>query len=272
AGLALPEDRLAEEVDVEAEAVAAGAGEVLGERGVVGVDDEVADELAQAPARERDDEPRGERGDERARTEERAVDRPEEAGGTGGDARQLPGGDLLVLGAGDAVDEGDREVQALRVTDQGGELAGGGPLPARLPLLGGREPRLGEGDRVLHEVGHVRRGGRALVGGGRGRHDACSGIARCKSLSVLPGSHDPPTRGTRPTPLAPTAVSSPRGSAQAAHLTPADSGIPPARLSAGRPPHSRRQRDPAHPAQRRPTRKETTAARTTVLKVQPTSM
>src|SRR5690606_13634840 len=84
AGLVLPEDGLTEEVDVEAEAVAAGAGEVLGERGVVGVDDEVADDLAQAAARERDDEPGGERGGERAFPEERAVDRAEEAGGAGG--------------------------------------------------------------------------------------------------------------------------------------------------------------------------------------------
>ena len=80
-GLGLAEDRFAEQVHVQTEPVSAGASEMLGQGRIVGVDDEVTDQLAQAPARQRHDDARRHRGDERADPQQQAVGPAEKAGG-----------------------------------------------------------------------------------------------------------------------------------------------------------------------------------------------
>ncbi len=90
--------------------------------------------------------------------DEDRVEQPEERRGAGagervGDLRELAGGDPVVLGAGDAVDEGEGELDAVGVVDHGGEL-----LRRRRGLLDG-EPFLGPVDGLLDrrlDVGGVR--------------------------------------------------------------------------------------------------------------------
>ena len=132
----------------------------------MGIDDEVADELAQAPARQRHDDAWRHRGDERTDPQQQAVGPPEKAGrGRGRDRRQLAGRHVRVLGPRDPVDEADREVEARRVPDERGELPADRQLGLGLFELRGRHPSLGERDGVVDQRGEI-------VGPRRGDLDA----------------------------------------------------------------------------------------------------
>jgi hypothetical protein len=142
---------------------------VGGERRVVGVDDEVADELAQAAPGQRHHQSGCQPSDPGTDPEQQPVDPRQEAHrGPRRDPGQLAGGDARVVGAGDAVDEAHGEVEALGVADQGGELPARRPLGACLVALGGRQPAGGEGDRVVDQGvdigGHGGRGGLRRTG------------------------------------------------------------------------------------------------------------
>ena len=99
--------------------------EVLGQGGIVGVDDEVTDELAETPARQRHDDAWRHRCDERTDPQQQAVGPPEKAGRRRSrDRRQLAGRHVRILRPGDPVDEANGEVEAGRIADERGELAG----------------------------------------------------------------------------------------------------------------------------------------------------
>ncbi|WP_052436813.1 hypothetical protein [Georgenia sp. SUBG003] len=141
---------------------------------VVRVDDQVADQLAQALARQRHDHAGGQRGDLGADGEQRPVRRREEARRARRDPRELVRRDPGVLRAGHPVDESHSEVEALGVTHESRELLGGGPLLVRLSRLGRRQPAVGQAHRVVHQGGKVlgdarpRHGLVATVGGAGG--------------------------------------------------------------------------------------------------------
>ncbi len=182
-GLGLAQDRFAEQVHVETKAVAAGASEVLGQGRIVGVDDEVTDQLSQAPARQRHHDARSDRGDERADPQQQAVGPTEEAGGRRtGDRRQLAGGHVRILRPRDAVDETHGKVETGRIADQRGELSGDGALGGGLLERRGRDPLLGECDRVVHQrrnvvgtCGRVGHHARSTLRGGRSNGTAPEG-------------------------------------------------------------------------------------------------
>jgi len=124
-GLAVAEDGLAEEVDVDAVAARAGVGERGGEALAGGVEDEVPDELAEhAPGRGDHDLGGGDGGRSRRLQCGGEVGR-EEGEVPPGEAGERAGGDVQVLGADDAVDEADGELQAVGVGEHAGEEAGG---------------------------------------------------------------------------------------------------------------------------------------------------
>ena len=171
-GLVLAEHGLAEEVDVEPEAVLAGRGEVATEGRVVGVDEEVPDHLLHPGAGGGDDDLRRDPGDGGAQAEEATVDRAEEGGGVRGtDPAQGVGRDAVVLRSGDPVDEEDGQVEpAVGVGEQGGQLSGRLRLAPGLPGVGSGGPALGQGDRIIDEGGEGcgRRVGAVSAVGGRG--------------------------------------------------------------------------------------------------------
>ena len=121
-GLVLAEHGLAEEVDVELDAVLADLGDGRAQLGVGGVDNQVADHFAQHAAGDRDDHLRQDRGHGAAEADGAAHVPGQERRDLGGEGGEVAGGDLQVLGTDDAVDEPDREVQAVGVLQDPGEL------------------------------------------------------------------------------------------------------------------------------------------------------
>ncbi len=158
-----PEDRLAEQVHVEAHALAADACDRRTQAAVARVDDEVPDEVPQDAPRDRDDDA-GERGREQpADADRRALPRGQEGGDLAGELVQAARGDAQVLGADHPVDEAHDERQARGVLEHARELGG---RRVRGQLGGLVQPAPDEGHRLVGEVAVV-------VGAGAGR--ACGG-------------------------------------------------------------------------------------------------
>ena len=123
-GLVLAEDCLAEEVDVELDAVLADLGDGRAQLGVGGVHDQVAHHFAEHPAGDRDDNLRQDRGHGAAELDGAAHVPGQEGRDLGREGGEVAGGDVQVLGADHAVDEAHGEVQAVRVLQDTGELLG----------------------------------------------------------------------------------------------------------------------------------------------------
>ena len=111
-GLALTQDRLAEEVEVEAVAATAKLLDGLAELLRPGVDDQVADEPTQRAPRLADDETGHEDREHRAELEQQTLPVGQELRGVAGEGAQVARGDAGVLRPHDAVDESDGEVEA----------------------------------------------------------------------------------------------------------------------------------------------------------------
>ena len=142
------EHGLAEEIDVELDAVLADLGDGGAELGVGGIDDEVADHFTEHTAGNRDDHLRQGRSHGAAEADGAAHVPGQEGGDFRGQRGEVPGGDLQVLGADDAVDEPDGEVEAVGVLQDAGELLGGG-VDGDLRRLG--EPVAYQPDGLLGE-------------------------------------------------------------------------------------------------------------------------
>ena len=123
-GLVLAQDGFAQEVDVELDAVLADLGDGRAQLGVGGVHDQVAHHFAEDPAGDRDDNLRQDRGHGAAELHCAAHVPGQERRHLGGEGGKVAGGDVQVFGADHAVDESDREVQAVRVLQDAGELLG----------------------------------------------------------------------------------------------------------------------------------------------------
>ncbi len=192
-GLGLTEDGLAEQIDVEAEAVGVRLGEVLRERRVARVDDEVADELTQTRARRGHDDGRHRRREAGTEAEQLRVELAHEPGRlVRRQARELARGGRVVLGARDAVDELHREVEALLVTQQRAELVARALLGLGLAGLGRVAPTVREGDGVLDEV--VQFGERRSVVGRGGVDGGGARGVGCVSDLAHTTSQTPPDR------------------------------------------------------------------------------
>ena len=150
--LLLAEHRLAEQVEVQPEALRAGLLQATLQPAAVGVDDQVADEGPEPAPRERHHDPGSPRGEPRAGAQHRPVGPADEVRQRRVRARQageLPGRDVVVGRTGDAVDEAQGEVDPGRVVHEGGELrrgSGGRPGGA------GPRPLVGTGDGPLDEL------------------------------------------------------------------------------------------------------------------------
>jgi hypothetical protein len=92
-------------------------------------------------------------------------DAGEEGGGQRHELLELRGGDLQVLGAHDAVDEADGEVQSVGVAQHAGEALAGG-IDRNLTAVD--QPLLDEGDGVVGQFGEVVDG--CFGSGHRGAH------------------------------------------------------------------------------------------------------
>lgn len=147
-GFALAQHGLAEQVDVEADAVALDAGDGRAELGVGGVDDEVADHVAQDSSGDGDDDVRQHRGHAAAEPDESAERGWQEPGGVRGDLPELAGGDGEVLRAHHPVDEPDGEVESGGVGEHAGELLRGAVDRVRLGL---GEPLSDERDGLVRQ-------------------------------------------------------------------------------------------------------------------------
>ncbi|MCB5292277.1 hypothetical protein BJQ90_01711 [Arthrobacter sp. SO3] len=117
---------LAQEVDVEFDAVLADLRDGGAQLGVGGIDDEVADHFAEHPAGDRDDHLGQGRSHGAAEADGTAHVPGQERGDLGGQGCEIAGGNLEVLGPDNAVDESDREVQSVGVLQDTGELLGRG--------------------------------------------------------------------------------------------------------------------------------------------------
>jgi hypothetical protein len=190
-GLLLAEHGLAEEVDVEAVSAGGEFGDGLAQLVVAGVDDHVADHRPDPVAGGGHHDLRDDRGQRGAHPDLRLVQGAEGVGHDGAEFGEGPSGGALVLGAHDAVDEADGEVEAVGVGEHGGEAFGGG-VGLHVGGAAGVEPcrDLGDGGvgqrgevvgrdadvpvRRLHGFRRIRSracGGRRLVSCGvRGRH------------------------------------------------------------------------------------------------------
>ncbi len=147
-GLALAEDRLAEQVDVESRALAADLLERRAEALLARVDDEVAHHLAQHLARDRHDERREHRGDGSAQAHETAQGCRQEAGDVARDALEVARSDVEILRLHHTVNETDGEVEALGVAQHAREV-----LRCGIDLLRSRldQPRAHLRDRLVGE-------------------------------------------------------------------------------------------------------------------------
>ena len=149
-GLVFAEHGLAEQVDVELDAVLADLRDRRAQLGVGGVDDEVADHFAEHAAGDRDDDLRQDRRHGAAEADRAAHVPGQEGRDLGGQGGEVAGGDLQVFRADDAVDEPDGEVQAVRVLQHPGELLGRG-IDGDLGGLG--EPAADQRDGLVGEAG-----------------------------------------------------------------------------------------------------------------------
>ncbi len=165
--LLLAEHRFAEQVHVEADAVALDLRDGRSELGVGRVDDQVADHVAQHPSRDRDDDVRQDRRHPAAEPDESAERGRQEPGCVRRDRSELARCDAEVLRAHDAVDEPDGERQALRVREHARELLGRAVHRVGLglgqPLPDERDGGVGEG---IGSRRGVRVGARLDVGHG----------------------------------------------------------------------------------------------------------
>ena len=123
-GLLLPQDGLAQEVDVEAVAALAQAGEGGPESLVGGVDDEVADDLPEDSPGDRGDGARGEAGGGRAQPHGPGQGGRQEVCAPCRQALEGGAGDVEVGGTHDVVDEAGGECQALGVGEDAGQELG----------------------------------------------------------------------------------------------------------------------------------------------------
>ncbi len=155
-GLALAEDRLAEQVEVEPVAAGAQALDRLAELRGTGVDDEVADHAPQGAPGDRHDQLGEQDRRHRAELEQDALAGRQERRRVQRERPQVARGDPVIVRAYDAVDEPDRELEPVRVLEQLGEAFGGG-----IGTAGGRalgiDPGAYELDAALgeSEFGHV---------------------------------------------------------------------------------------------------------------------
>ena len=127
-GLPVTEHGLTEEVDVEAVTVGGQRRHGLAELLVAGVDDHVPDHLAQSGAGGGHDDLRGDLRQGGAGLDLRAVEGGHGLGCELADLRQGIGGGVHVIGAHDAVDEADSEVEAVGIREDRGEAFRGGVL------------------------------------------------------------------------------------------------------------------------------------------------
>ena len=123
-GLLLPQDGLAQEVDVEAIAALAQASEGGPESLVGGVDDEVANDLPEDSPGDRGDGARGEAGGGRAQPHGSGQGGRQEVGAPCRQALEGGAGDVEVGGTHDVVDEAGGEGQALGVGENAGKELG----------------------------------------------------------------------------------------------------------------------------------------------------
>ncbi len=124
--LILAEDRLAEEVHVEADTLAPDLGDRPAELGIGRIHDEVAHHLAQYLACNRNDDAGDHRRQVPADGDGRLHVPGQEGRDLGNQRLQVPGSNGLVLGTDDAVDEAHRELETVRVLQHPGQLSGGG--------------------------------------------------------------------------------------------------------------------------------------------------
>ncbi|MDQ1054219.1 hypothetical protein QE394_002147 [Arthrobacter sp. SORGH_AS 212] len=147
-GLVLAEDCLAEEVDVELDAVLFDLRDGRAQLGIGGVNDQVAHHFAEHPAGCGDDYLRQRRGHGPAERHGAAHVPGQERRHLGRQRSQVAGGDVQVLGADHAVHEAHSEVQAVGVLQDSGQLFGGG-IHRNLRGLG--KPAPDQGDRLCGE-------------------------------------------------------------------------------------------------------------------------
>ena len=192
-GLGEAQDLLAERVDVQRVAALRDVLDGLAERARSGVDHQVTDHLAKAAAGDRDDDGRSQVAHVAAGDDLRAIQRGQGLGGDARDALQRPCGGDAVLGADDAIDEADGEVQAAGVLQDGGEAVGGVRVRDSLfgELLGPADPGGGLLDGRIDQsgkIGQLSGADRGVVGEG-GDHEAIRFQARTAVMTVaLPRS------------------------------------------------------------------------------------
>ena len=121
-GLALAQNRLAEQVDVEVDSLFLDLRDGLTQLRVARVDDEVADHHAKHPARQGDNEPRRHHGEHPAELHRKAHVPGQECRRLTGKPSKIRRGDAKVLGADHSVDETDREFQPIGVFENPGQL------------------------------------------------------------------------------------------------------------------------------------------------------
>nr|WP_238694245.1 hypothetical protein [Nocardioides daphniae] len=157
--LLLPEDRLAQEVDIEADAflLLADPRDGRPESTVAGVDDEVADHAAQREAGGRHDEPGRDAADDSSGEHGRTQRQRQELRHQGRQRRQVAGRGLRVLRSDHAVDEADGEGEPVGVLQNSGEALCSGV--DRL-VAAGLQPAADQSDRLV---------GQLLVDPGAGR-------------------------------------------------------------------------------------------------------
>jgi hypothetical protein len=152
-GLAVTDDRLAEDVDVRSDTLVATEGEVAAETGIVGGQHDVARLVAQPSLDERHHQVWQSRGERSADPERESVGRGEGAQvGVGDEACEAATGQRAVGDARDLVGKVDREQGGARIVDDRAQAAPSSSVPARCSgVEGGRvvHPSPGERDGVV---------------------------------------------------------------------------------------------------------------------------
>jgi hypothetical protein len=147
-----PEDRLAQQVHVQADALAAppDRGDGGAEPAIAGVDDEVAHHRPQRGPRGGDHHARQNRRGQGTQADRRLQVKRQEVRHQRREAGEVAGGDPQVVGTDDAVDEPDGERQTVGVAQHTGQ-----PRGRRVDRLGAAldEPAADQGDGVVGQVG-----------------------------------------------------------------------------------------------------------------------
>jgi hypothetical protein len=150
--LVVAEHRLAEQVDVQADAAAPQLRKRLAELGRGRIDHEVPDHAPEHPARDGHDRPRQDRGDV-APDEDREPQVPgQEARDGVGQLLEVAPGDPQVLRPHHAIHEAEREIEAERVGEQTGEALRAG-VGRGIHALG--QPATHDRDRFVGKVGRA---------------------------------------------------------------------------------------------------------------------